>query len=251
MMSGYPTENTTDLTLGQSRYFNESRGPLASLVFVAPLLILYELGLFVFGAERIQNGADAWLREFLRLAGFTQYFLLPMLTVFLLVAWHYTTHSPWRIPRGRTFGRMAIECAMLSVVPLLLWKVLLVAVPCSISAGPTLDVTSRLGLMFGYLGAGIYEELLFRVAGFSIFFVLVDGLLKQRMHVISAAVVLSSFVFAMAHYIGPTSDIFDSMTFLFRWCAGGFFAVLYVWRGFGIAVGAHAAYDILAGVLLR
>ena len=36
---------------------------------------------------------------------------------------------------------------------------------------------------------------------------------------------------------------------VFRSVAGVFFSVLFVYRGFGIAAGSHAAYDILVGVL--
>jgi len=37
--------------------------------------------------------------------------------------------------------------------------------------------------------------------------------------------------------------------FLFRMLAGVYFAVLYALRGFGIAAGTHAFYDILAAML--
>jgi len=38
---------------------------------------------------------------------------------------------------------------------------------------------------------------------------------------------------------------------LFRFMAGVFFSILFIYRGFGIAAGAHAAYDILAMLFLR
>jgi hypothetical protein len=36
--------------------------------------------------------------------------------------------------------------------------------------------------------------------------------------------------------------------FVFRFLAGVFFSVLFVYRGFGIAAGSHAAYDVLLGL---
>ena len=62
--------------LGQlaERYWVESRRPLASLVFIAPLLIVYEVGVLLLG---VQNGADAFMRRLLDLLGFGQHFLLP------------------------------------------------------------------------------------------------------------------------------------------------------------------------------
>ncbi len=63
------------------------------------------------------------------------------------------------------------------------------------------------------------------------------------------AVVLSSLLFAAAHHVGPYGErpILWSR-FVFRTLAGVFFSVVYVYRGFGIAAGSHAAYDIMVGV---
>ena len=91
-------------------YWSESRQPLASLIFVAPILLLYEVGVVVLGPQAIRNGAEVWLRRLLEILDFGQYFLLPMLTVCILLGWHYTTRRPWRLSRGVLSG-MAIECA--------------------------------------------------------------------------------------------------------------------------------------------
>jgi len=61
-------------------------------------------------------------------------------------------------------------------------------------------------------------------------------------------VVGSSLLFSAAHYFGPLGDIFDPYSFTFRFLAGVFFAALFELRGFGIAAGSHAAYDILVGI---
>ena len=61
--------------------------------------------------------------------------------------------------------------------------------------------------------------------------------------------VVSSLLFAAAHYVGPLGDTFAVYSFTFRFLAGVFFAVLLLIRGFGIAAGTHAAYDLLVGVL--
>ena len=84
---------------------------------------------------------------------------------------------------------------------------------------------------------------------------------------IAGTVVTTSFIFSLAHYLGPSTDghalslMTDAIArvqssrelwfgFAFRTLAGMFFAALYVFRGFGIAVGAHAAYDVFVGVVL-
>jgi len=53
-----------------------------------------------------------------------------------------------------------------------------------------------------------------------------------------------------AHHLGPHGEPFNGAFFAFRTAAGLYFAGLYRVRGFGIAVGAHAFYDVLAGLLL-
>ena len=48
-------------------YWHQSRRPLASLAFMTPLLVLYELGVLLLGSHAVRNGADVWLRQFLRI----------------------------------------------------------------------------------------------------------------------------------------------------------------------------------------
>jgi CAAX prenyl protease-like protein len=66
----------------------------------------------------------------------------------------------------------------------------------------------------------------------------------QRGLRIASAVLLTSLVFSAAHYVGPHGEVWEAFSFWFRFTAGAFFAVLFVYRGFGIAAGTHALYDI-------
>ncbi len=232
-------------------YWSESRQPLASLVFVAPLLVLYEVGVVWLGPEAVRNGADAWLRALLRLAGFGQYFLLPCLTVSLLLAWHYLTRRPWRVRPGVLYG-MVGECLLLAVVLRALLELqggLLEQLVCRLDAaqaGARASGVVRNAISF--LGAGIYEELLFRLGLLSL--VVWTAGRCGLSPTISAAVGvgLASLLFAAAHHVGPESEPLCWSIFAFRFLAGVFFSVLFVYRGFGIAAGTHAAYDLLAGL---
>jgi hypothetical protein len=49
--------------------------------------------------------------------------------------------------------------------------------------------------------------------------------------------------------VGPLGDAFTLYSFTFRVLAGLFFAVLFSLRGFGIAAGTHATYDMLVGLV--
>jgi membrane protease YdiL (CAAX protease family) len=223
------------------QYWVESRRPLASLVFLAPLLVIYEAGVLLLG---VQNGADAFLRRLLDLLGFGQHFVLPVLMVCILLAWHYLRREPWRLSGG-VISAMAIECLGLGIclrVILFLQDMLF-----HIFESPvTLSIGDRLKEAVGLLGAGIYEELLFRLILLSLTaWVLRRMGLAPRLAMIVAAI-LTSLLFAAAHNVGAYGEPLQAFPFLFRVLAGLFFAAVFLYRGFGIAAGSHAAYDILA-----
>jgi Type II CAAX prenyl endopeptidase Rce1-like len=236
-------------------YWQQSRRPLASLVFMAPLLAVYETGVLLLGSHAVRNGADVWLRQLLDLLGFTQYFFLPLLTVAILLAWHHLTHQPWRVSPGIIY-RMLAECAVLAVALVIIARIqdsfLSVFMPgmsqTAIRAAIFDSFAGWLGEIVGYLGAGIYEELLFRL----MMLPATAWLLRQcgcsNTQSLVGAIAITSLLFAAAHHIGPEGEPIVLRNLLFRTIAGGFFATLFVYRGFGIAAGTHAFYDILVSV---
>jgi len=234
-------------------YLSESRRPLVSLVFIAPLLAIYEAGVLLLGPAMDRNGVDVWLRTLLEGVGLGHYFLLPVLTVCILLGWHHTTHEPWRVDRG-VLGRMAIECVVLAVVLRLIlalqeavFSIHAAAAPAA--PGETMNVSGAPGNLIMFLGAGIYEELLFRLILFSGTVWLLGRAGLRTTSSLVVAVLGTSLVFSAAHYVGPYRDTLALFSFLFRFIAGVFFCVLFVYRGFGIAAGAHAGYDILVGLV--
>jgi membrane protease YdiL (CAAX protease family) len=247
-----------------STYWTESRRPLTALAFVAPLLVLYEAGVCFLGPQAVRNGADVWLRQFLVRLGFGQYFLLPSLAVAILLAWHYTTRQPWRLSRG-VLASMVLESLLLAVclrLILQLQGVLLqsIAGPCGPAVPPAamaIGIPQKVRGLIGFLGAGVYEELLFRLIFLSLVGWVLSRILGKRGQsplAMVIAVVLTSLAFAAAHYIGPYGEPVHLLrsafwfSFSFRFLAGIFFGTLFVYRGFGIAAGSHAGYDILVGL---
>jgi membrane protease YdiL (CAAX protease family) len=146
---------------------------------------------------------------------------------------------------------MAIESV---VFALGLWGISRGLVPLLDRLGIRLDTapppTRLVGQIVTYVGAGIYEEVVFRL----VLFALLDfigrwtGLPAKLAFVLAA--LASAGLFSAAHHVGPFGEAFDSYIFLFRMLAGVYFAVLFRLRGFGIAVGTHALYDILVGVTI-
>lgn len=224
-----------------SGYWTESRRPLVSLVFIAPLLACYEAGVLLL---HVQNGADAWMRGWLHLLGFGPHFLLPLLTIAILLGWHHVSGQPWRFSSGVLAG-MALESMAMAVLLWLIWRVQ--AEFWTWAMHSTTSIGERLSTWVGFLGAGIYEELLFRVILLSLALWLLSLTRLQRFARLAIAIVATSLLFSAAHYVrigGVVGDPFHWSTFSFRFIAGVFFSLLYVYRGFGIAACAHAAYNI-------
>lgn len=225
-------------------YWRLSRTPLTSLVFALPLVLAYEGGVLLLGRGSPRNGADVWLRHLLDALGFGSYFLLPVLTIVGLLAWHHVEHDRWRFSPAVLTG-MALEC--------LLWAVALVAIArlqsrlWPLAAGAVEE--GFFARLIGFCGAGLYEEVLFRLL---LLPAIAWGLARIGMSEARAAIgglVLSSLLFSAAHYVGPLGDTLDPYSFTFRAIAGLFFAALFLGRGFGIAAGTHAAYDMLVGLV--
>lgn len=232
-------------------YWAEARRPLHCLVFLIPLLAAYEVGvLWVAGndAVYVRNGADTWMRSWLDQLGFNQPWLLPSLVVAVLLIWHVAGKYPGKVSVDTLVGMFA-ESLLFAFVLIVFGQLQDYAFQ---RWGQSLTMATRaeLFLAVSYIGAGIYEEVLFRLCLLPIcygFFRLVQ---LEKGWAAALAIICTSVAFSLAHYVGPSGEEFRLFSFAFRSLAGLFFALLFVCRGFGIVVGCHAAYDLLVGILL-
>ena len=97
------------------------------------------------------------------------------------------------------------------------------------------------------VGAGIYEEFLFRLWLICLsLLVFVDLLKLRREAVASVAVVLGGALFSLYHFSGEQMawEVFPWGLFVFRAMAGWYLGALFCLRGFGITVGAHALFNV-------
>lgn len=243
---------------GTDSYWSLARSPLHCLIFLLPLLAIYEVGVLWLGgaqATLLRNGADYWMRDWLLQQGWEAQWLLPVLVIGVLLAWQVMGRFPWSIRIDTLIG-MAAESLLFACVLLMLGQTqdLLFQQcldPLNLAVSPTAAVGSPTARTVSYVGAGIYEEVLFRLLALPLAFVALRIMLVPDRWATVLAVLGTSVLFSLAHYVGPGADSFTSFSFVFRTIAGLFFAVLFVLRGFGITVGAHAVYDVLVGVLLR
>lgn len=231
-------------------YWHQSARPLVSLVFILPMLLGYEFGIVVLGPDAVHNGAAVWLQQALGVMGLGQYVLLPVLTCAILLGWHYTTRQSWRfsplVPMGMLLESMLLAALLLMIFRAYSWVAHGVSQSVSLLA-----MGKDAGQLVGYFGAGIYEELLFRLVLLSAIAAVIRWAGAEKRPSWIAAILVSSVIFAAAHYQIFTSggEPFAFSTFFFRVVAGIYFAVVFVMRGFGVAAGTHAIYDIL--VFLR
>jgi hypothetical protein len=97
------------------------------------------------------------------------------------------------------------------------------------------------------IGAGIYEEFVFRLILMSLLMILFQNTLGfARKNSIMVSVLLSAGLFSSYHYISVPVNWAE---FGFRTVAGVYFSVLFAIRGFGITAGTHALYDIIATII--
>jgi hypothetical protein len=244
-----------------SRYWHEARAPRYSLSFAFPLLLAYEILAFTLSrgeVSGVRNGADVLLKSlFLMLGGRDGFAVFGILLVGGCTAVIWRDYRRSGQIRARYFVWMAAESIVYALTfglvasrltALLLPGLSAVGNASALSVGFLAQWSLPTQLMIS-LGAGIYEELLFRV-------ILVSGLgwLATRGFGWSAtranvfAVCLGALIFSAFHYIGPYGEPLELGSFTFRTVAGLLFSGLYVLRGFGITAWTHALYDVFLAV---
>ena len=236
-------------------YWRLVRTPRYSLLFALPLLIAYQvLVAFEPATPRglVRNGADVMLETvFVALAGRSGplLFMIVLVGLGLWLVIRDLRRHPGSLRAG-VYAGMLLEALCLAavfglVVGTLTSHVVQPPMVVHLFQLERLSWSTRLMLS---LGAGLYEELLFRV-------VLVAGLAWIARALFGWrdtpaavwAVLVGAAIFSVVHYIGPYGDRVTLYSFVFRMIAGMFFSALYLLRGFGITAWTHALYD---GMLL-
>jgi hypothetical protein len=258
-------------------YLDRTSRPIYALMYLLGFLLLYEIGTFYIHPDVLTHSlsqpqlrvvAFVWVQNLLEYVGFTErmtWIATPFVVVVILFALQLTSGSPWQV-RVSDFLPMTIECILLSIP--------LIVLSLAINRPPSMpQQTALLGAVFPCsawqggsgslwadivtgIGAGIYEELVFRlflICLMMLIFQDVFGLKKDAAVVIS--VLISALLFSVHHHFFYVNGSFREgepfvwLTFVFRILAGIYFAVIFAVRGFGIVAGTHAFYDILAALL--
>ena len=242
-----------------TKYQTETQRPLVCLVFVLPMLVFYEIGSIFLGghsassaaANSVRSGIDQWFQQILQQFGFGQLVLLPLVTVGVILAWHHRVQDHWKIRPIVLLG-MLTEAAGLGLI--------LYCAANSLNllfggVAPADQVSAVLKSSWwansvSSVGSGIYEELIFRIILLVPAIYWLNQVLKDRKLAVGIGVIAVSLIFASIHYnvFNPAGNQFELSSFMFRFSASIVFCALFLYRGFGIAVGAHVAYDVLTQV---
>jgi hypothetical protein len=240
--------------MSNQSYFNSTRHPWPSLLFLIPLLGAYEGGVLWLGGnhpDALRNGADAWMRWALDNAGVQIAHAPPALVGLFFVVWSVARRKDRPKDTLGTVSGMAIETVLFALG---LWGISRGLSPLLESLGvklaTNLGSAESISQAVTFIGAGIYEEVLFRLILFSLLRFLMQLAFLPSVVAVPIAGIASAAAFAAAHHLGPYGEPFDPYVFLFRAIAGLYFAIVFYWRGFGVAAGAHALYDVVVGVAM-
>lgn len=249
------TRRTTKRSPLSTRYRDVTHRPLQCLVFLLPMVFAYEVGMWAThsrspAGDRPTLAAEQILEWFFSLFGATGYYLPGAALIVVLLAWHLVSRQPWRVAVSPLIG-MAGESVVLAV-PLLFLHRWLPALRAMHELQGTIGkggAASFDNLLLS-VGAGLYEELVFRLIIISLTLLLLIDILRVReVWAVAVAVVVSSVLFAAHHYQPVGADAWSLPEFVFRTAAGAYLAAVFVLRGFGLAVGCHVIYDVIAFLL--
>jgi hypothetical protein len=220
-------------------YLRWSRDPAVGLFAVLPLWLLYE-GLRCSLVPGERNGAEVLLLEELRRFGNRAPVVFSALFgILMLVAARSLVRR--QIPWVRVSAVIALEGA---VYALLLGPI---AEVLTSSAGRFLAAGSpQVANLVGSLGAGIFEELVFRLGLMSaLVWLLLQAVRAWSLPAgltLPIAIIVSALVFSWFHH--ACGEPFDRTRFTFRTIAGVLLGVLMWTRGYGVCVYTHALYNV-------
>lgn len=223
-----------------SGYFEESRNLALSFVLVAPLLLIYELALLIYRPQ-FQNSVGVLIKDVLALvfhsrAGIVLNLLVALFLILAVIL----------LARRR---KLNVDLIFPVLVESFVWAVVLLAMAVLITRRFQNISSCAIGTpvaegIISSIGAGVYEELVFRLFGLTALYALGMAIFKNDwVNALAMATLVTSSVFAICHTFHPSVFMF------FFFIAGIFFALLFSLRGLGIAVFTHVIYDIIVSLL--
>lgn len=225
-------------------YHHATRTATYGFLAALPLLLLYETMMLLVGrgnVAQVRVGAEVWMKQVLLQLGFGGMLATgaAVLLIGMAVLWY---ERKKKIPlRPRYFFWMILESSLYAIV-----LAILISTTVGLLFASALDGAGRPGfftMLALSIGAGLYEELLFRVVLVGGLYLLFKRFFRDGAYLTAA--LLGALLFSAVHYIGPLGDTFTAASFVFRFLFGLALNAVFLWRGFGVAAWTHALYDVM------
>jgi len=221
-------------------YIRQARRPLNCLLFILLPLVLYQGFAVRYGTQLL---APRDLGRLLAYFGASAALLPPALIVAVLLIQHALHRYKWTIRPGVLLGMLAESFAW--VLPML---VLSHFTSESMAATAREAPSHFTRQVLQGLGAGIYEEFIFRLVLISLILLVLAEVLELRRDVSAViAIICQAILFSLYHlsHAQVTGAVdFPWSPFAFRMFAGAYLGGLYVLRGYGITMGTHAVWNL-------
>ena len=233
-------------------YWQETRQPIYSAALILPFIVIYECGLLFLHADVI-NGGDAILLSLgghiLKFIGIKTSFVSVLVLILFFLIWQVWKKGTWKF-RPPLLLATVFESVLYAVLLFLLLGFIVhylppASVPVMSQGGSSGNSVLRDFVL--YCGAGVYEELVFRVLLLGLLMLVLMRLFHmERTYAAVWSVILGAIIFSAFHHIG--GERFALGIFLQRVIAGLYFSAIYLNRSFGLAAASHSLYDLLVGL---
>lgn len=228
-------------------YIDNTNNLLYSFLVSIPLFLLYEVLILISQPESeyiVRISVDVWIKSLFTYLGVNAVSVSLLLLLLVGIFIVYKERDRLQSLKFVYFPLLLLEAAIYAVVVAFISQSLVSFVLNMAASDPvgSLSTTQQLALS---LGAGLYEELFFRVILVTVFTLLFTKIFNKKWAGVTAAVLLSALLFSAVHYVGSMGDAFTMGSFLYRFLFGLILNGIYVWRGFGVAAWTHAIYDIM------
>ncbi len=232
-----------------NQYFRDTNSLLYSYLISLPLLLLYEALIFISQPDSgyfVRISVDIWIKRIFSYFGNDVLSITLIVVALLGLIILYKERERLSSLKLRFFFYMLGEAICYAFLLALFLGGIIALLFQMIQTQPV-ESLSNLQKIALSLGAGLYEELFFRV-------ILVSGLLFlfrffiQDNSALLLSVIIAALLFSAVHYIGELGDPFTAASFLFRFLFGVALNILYLKRGFGVVAWTHAFYDVMVVV---
>ncbi|MFQ6606627.1 MAG: CPBP family intramembrane glutamic endopeptidase [Fidelibacterota bacterium] len=233
----------------KASYFHQTHTPLYSFVLTLPLFILYEIGILTISRHELytlRNGADVLMRHIMNVFGLYGFygFSVVISLGFILTYIYQRRRFQKMAIRGDFLIYMLLESIVLGFGLYLfigyLQSFLMSPVPKNLIQQVILSI-----------GAGLYEEFVFRVVLISLLVWVLQLLLKwKKIARKVGALVGAAILFSLFHFVGNYGDLPAWDLFFLRLAAGILLGLIYIWRGFGVTAYSHTVYNLIVVVTL-